>query len=167
MQLGSMHPEMPIGGIAMNSHVEIEIGQKILDELISDVEASIQQFRRTLEGLQERIQAEERQRELLQQKRDALHVRHIEDTSTVADFIAKVLLERGEPMRVPEIVNALVENGVYSDAGSARTNSVLSALTRRDDLFERVSRGQYAIKEQLVRRRPHRMSLRTMELANS
>ena len=151
----------------MDTYCEIEIRQKILDELIADVESSIQQFRRTLEGLQQRIQAEERQRQLLQQKRNALHGGRVEESSSIADFVAKVLLERGEPMRVPEIVNALMENGIFSDTGSTRINSVLSALTRREDLFERVSRGQYVLKEQQVKRRLRGMSSSALELANS
>jgi hypothetical protein len=150
----------------METCCEREIRQRILNEMIIDVEKSIQQFRRTLEGLQVRIETEERQRDLLVQKRNAL-VHMLETEVSIADFVAKVLCERGEPMRVQEIVRALLENGITSSSGEAPVNSVLSAVSRRADLFVRVSRGLYTLRQDNSISRHHNTACRSHAAASS
>jgi hypothetical protein len=131
---------------AMQPQFEKEVRLKVLAELLDEVEAAIRQHRRTLEGLQQRIDLEIRQREMLIQKRNAVATER-DSERTIAEYVAKVLYERGEPMQLREIVKTLEEYGVSSDAENGPLNSVMTALTRRRDLFRRVARGYYALKE--------------------
>jgi hypothetical protein len=145
----------------MTQHFELEIRQQVLDEMIAEVEKSIQQFQRTVEGLQHRIAAERHHREMLERKRNAISRCEAarDESSTIADYVAKVLHEHGEPMRVQEIVRALEQNGIKSGSGDAPLNSVLSAVNRRSDLFERVARGIYALKNMETAGRSYQLAL--------
>lgn len=123
----------------------------VLEELIQEVESSLRQCRRTLEGLQQRIAIEERQKKMLQEKRNALaHATRANepelDFGTTADIVAKVLFERGEPMRVREILQSLADFGLANGDHDRLRNNVISTLTRREDIFDRVSRGIYALR---------------------
>ena len=141
----------------------------VLENMISEVDASIEQLRRTLEGLQQRIRDEERQRELLAEKHSefARAAEPKEESTSIAEFVAKALMENGEPMRVKDIVRTLVENGITSSQGESPVNSVLSALSRRSDLFERVSRGCYVLRSGPTTPIRRRTSARRVVYANA
>lgn len=133
----------------MQADDEQEMRRRIFEELIAEVEAAIRQHERTLEGLRQRIEAEFRRREWLLQKRAELtNDQHRESDRSVADWIVKALLEIDKPMHVREIVKTLESNGIQSKAENGLMNSVMSALSRRSDLFQRVERGHYALREQ-------------------
>lgn len=61
--------------------------------------------------------------------------------------VASVLRMKERPMRVTEIVQRLEELGVRSNSKKGILPNVVSALTRRDDLFEKKARGIYALRD--------------------
>lgn len=63
---------------------------------------------------------------------------------TIAEWAYKCLEEGGKPMRVPEIAKILVERQQVK--GSYATEVIRAAMGRRQDLFERVAFGLYALR---------------------
>lgn len=119
-----------------------------IETLILETSTRRHQLERTLQGIQQKLELELHHLKLLEQKRNELvHARHSSPVFeiSVADYIAKLLQERGIAMRPSEIVAALNDNGVKSSAESGLVSAVLSALSRRKDLFKRVERGLYCL----------------------
>ena len=57
-----------------------------------------------------------------------------------------ILQEAGEPLRTAEIAGALEARG-YGQELSNLQNSVFTSMTRRDDIFVKVDRGVWALRE--------------------
>ena len=140
--------------MALHEQRELALRKQILKEMIGEVERAIHQFRRTQEGLQQRIEMEEHHRQSLVAKLESLAVQNRSDDEalSIADYVAKILYECGGPMHIREIVDALEQCGVTSEAQNGPLNSVMSALSRRSDLFRRIDRGQYALRESVERK---------------
>ena len=131
----------------------IYLKQAAYDEIIAETEASLQQLRRTCEGLKQRIEAEERQLQMFRVKRKM--VAQVSESSReegVAEQIAKLLFERREPMRAAEIMEALDAFVSSAELESKSLNSIVSALNRRSDLFEKVARGVYTLRQPVEER---------------
>ena len=62
------------------------------------------------------------------------------------EAIRALLEEAGGPMRAKDIAQRLLRKGYTSSAKHGLLPSVLSALGRRGDLFENVSRGVYRLR---------------------
>ena len=154
----------------MTTQQEREFGDKILDKWLAEVEAAIHHYERTLEGLQQRLMAELERREWLLTKRAELEIDECQDHRSTANWISKVLLEHGKPMRVSEIVRTLESNDIPCTSENGLMNTVMSALSRRSDKFRRVDRGVYALADDdssKVRAHGTRQTRRKLELVSS
>lgn len=60
----------------------------------------------------------------------------------IKDVLMNVLL----PMRATDITAAIQKQGIRIEGKTEPKRLISSALTRRNDLFERVSRGRYRLK---------------------
>jgi len=123
---------------------------ELLDELICDSEAKLERLRAELE-LEKRYLVDLRSRRatLGARVREATNEPIPELTGAMRplpEAIQAVLQESAGPMRARDIAQRLVRNGYTSKAKHGLLPSVLSALGRRDDLFENVSRGVYRLK---------------------
>jgi hypothetical protein len=58
----------------------------------------------------------------------------------------QILLENGTPMRAPDVVAKMVEAGYPCDNRTRLKNNMFTSMTRRDDLFEKVESGLWALK---------------------
>ena len=63
------------------------------------------------------------------------------------EAIVKVLAEEGCPMHYVEITQRIISRGYYEPRGVTPENSVGMYLRRNPNLFERVSKGVYKLKE--------------------
>jgi hypothetical protein len=154
----------------MPTQNEKELGQKILEKLIEEVESAIRHHERTLEGLKQRLVEQLQRRDWLLLKKAEFAVDNREDDRSIADWVFKLLLERGEPMHVRDIVRELEANGIRSRGENGLMNTVMSALSRRNDLFTRIARGLYALTdEDSGQRRVNRKNRRShkLELVNT
>ncbi len=66
---------------------------------------------------------------------------------SVPDRIALIMRQKRRPMPTAEIIEALAREGVTSSSAKGLLPNVLSALSRRKDLFVRTQRGIYALSE--------------------
>lgn len=133
----------------MSSALEVQVKRQLLTELIQEISNSIKQYERTVEGLRQRIEIEQHRRDYLVQKCSEISENTIaDDDTTIASCIVRVLSAHGTAMHIHEIVRALMENGVSTKSENGPKNSVVSALSRRDDLFYKVQRGRYALRQQ-------------------
>jgi len=67
---------------------------------------------------------------------------------SLAEKAVGVLRDKGKPMRARDITKILEANGERSGGKTSLLALVLSALRRRQDLFERTGRGVYRLKDQ-------------------
>ena len=65
---------------------------------------------------------------------------------SVADEAARALREHGQSMRARDITRVLVKRGVKTNSKRGLLPMVVSTLRRRQDLFVRVERGIYKIR---------------------
>lgn len=63
------------------------------------------------------------------------------------EAIVRVLTEEGGPMHYVEITQRIISKGYYEPRGVTPENSVGMYLRRNSDLFERVGKGVYKLKE--------------------
>jgi len=72
----------------------------------------------------------------------------IKEGSTLAQAAATILLEHGAPMRLSEILDALVARGVHI-GGPSRTGQQANLLNtiKRSPLIQRIAYGKYALTE--------------------
>lgn len=126
-----------------------EAMSEAIEVLITETKARLDQLEKTREGLQQRIELETHHLKLLKEKRNQIAHRNPDNAlieASIPDYIAKLLFEKGEPMRAIEIANALTECGIKTNAENGHISAVLSALSRRTDLFQRIERGLYTLK---------------------
>ena len=144
-----------------SSNPFLDAMSEAIQELIRDTEASLEQLKRTERGLRRKIRLETHHLDLLREKYRKVE-EHRDDPEesgmSIADYIAKVLQESVRPLRVSEIVAVLEENDVPTSSENGHMSSVLSALRRRSDLFERVSRGMYKLRDAKETKRKRRSS---------
>jgi len=69
-------------------------------------------------------------------------------SGSLAHQAAAVLRAAGKPLRARDISNQLERQGVTSKGKTSLLALVISAMRRREDLFKRVRRGVYALKEE-------------------
>lgn len=65
---------------------------------------------------------------------------------SIVPHIKAVLMNALFPMRTKEVVAAIKQQGIHIEGKTEPKRLISSALTRRKDLFERVSRGRYQLK---------------------
>ena len=63
------------------------------------------------------------------------------------EAIVRVLTEEGGPMHYVEITQRIISKGYYEPRGVTPENSVGMYLRRNPNLFERVGKGVYKLKE--------------------
>lgn len=126
---------------------------KAYEELIAEAEANVLQLKRTQDGLQQRIDTEQRLLNLLMEKRKAIaEGAEQEQSRSIADHIVAALYENGGgPMRSMEIVEYLAARGIGGDSPNGPTNSILSALNRPNDRIRKLDRGLYTLAEAALR----------------
>lgn len=116
-----------------------------LGELIREAESKLQELRQRCEEVQLNIDREVHHLEALRYKQNRC-VHEVAESTTnqlsIADWIYQLLLDGDREMQANEIIRELDLLGIAAQAES----SVLSALSRRSDLFERVARGRYRLK---------------------
>lgn len=66
---------------------------------------------------------------------------------SIVPHIKSVLMNANMPMRTTEVTAAIQKQGIHIEGKTEPKRLVSSALTRRNDLFERVSRGRYRLKK--------------------
>ena len=124
---------------------------EVLEEMISDSQ-------RKLEKVRGQLELEERYLEHLKHRRSALvngeRNLAVESASprrrasrSLPEAIKAALQASGRPMRAKDIARQLVQNGYTSKAKHGLLPSVLSALGRRGDLFEKTARGIYRARQ--------------------
>ncbi len=69
------------------------------------------------------------------------------EPGSVTDQIVTLLKERGQTMRAADITRELVDRGATTTAKGGMLPMVLSSLSRRKNLFRKVTRGQYRLAE--------------------
>ena len=69
------------------------------------------------------------------------------EPGSVTDQIVTLLKERGQTMRAADIARELVDRGATTTAKKGMLPMVLSSLSRRRNLFQKVGRGQYRLLE--------------------
>lgn len=65
---------------------------------------------------------------------------------SIVPHIKSVLMNSLLPMRTKEVVAAIQKQGIRIEGKTEPKRLISSALTRRKDLFERVSRGRYRLR---------------------
>ena len=124
---------------------------QLLNEMILDCEAKLKGLHAQLE-LEQRYLADLRARRarlsgIAAPATNAMASRSTGSVQSLPEAVKSVLQETGEPMRAKDIAQQLVRKGYRSSAKHGLLPSVLSALGRRDDLFENVSRGVYRLRQ--------------------
>lgn len=75
------------------------------------------------------------------------HARRFSSVTSIAEAVAAILKESGRPMRSGEIAEIMTAGG-YPAKGDERgfSNTVFSAIRRREDLFEKRGRGLFGLR---------------------
>ncbi len=135
-----------------------EAKRAVFDELIeasqgriADLEDELQFERRYLADLRARragLSKPSRTRKKAATPRPAPSVKGTIEPGSLTEKIVNLLQERGQPMRAAEIRRVLEGRGVATTSKNGLLPMVLSSLSRRKDVFSKVARGEYALKEQ-------------------
>lgn len=76
--------------------------------------------------------------------------------ATMAEHVERVMKDRGHPMTLREVVDQLLVDGVYSDAGKKLYNRVSATLSARKQRFQRVGKGTYQLIQPALLPQAHR-----------
>jgi len=66
--------------------------------------------------------------------------------NSIVPHIRSILLAKGKPMKVAQLYKAIQKQGIPIKGKTEPKRLISSALTRRNDLFQRVGRGLYKLK---------------------
>ena len=125
-----------------------------IQEQIRQVESKIFDLRISLrieEGILKRLKALETPEQPLLPLTDNVPVltnvpQQVTQSGTLVANIKAVLAENGGSMHVKDIYEKLKAMGITTDAKAGLAASIANALFRRDDIFQRVRRGMYRLK---------------------
>lgn len=127
----------------------------VMNDMISDSTAKVEELRnqlameeKYLEDLKVRKQAVAATKPAAQAV-TIINGSHTSPTffgATMPDMVRATMAKGSGTMRAVEIRDTLVRQGVTGKNQKGLLKSVLSALDRREDLFEKVGRGTYKLK---------------------
>ena len=115
---------------------------EILDSMIAESAAKLSALRKDIE-FEERFYTELQKRKRSENKPDQRNGSMPSGTSAMSlpEQIAELLRTEGRSMRARDICAILEQRGVRAGGKRGLLPNVLSALRRRNDLFENASRG--------------------------
>ena len=125
-----------------------------IDDMIAHSRRKLEELEAKAKAVQDESEEEMRLcKRLMEEKDNAAHaVQHLHNGHHesgrgvgVPAKIVQILLEKRLPMRATEIARELGELGVVTQSTKGLLPNVISALTRRKDLFRRIGRGTYEL----------------------
>lgn len=132
--------------------IDKKVRSAVVKELIAESDARLANLQAELEKERMRRESLSALPEVAESKNGAEHVkpakkRRRKGKKTLADSIVQILKEHTDGMRSTDIAKKLLESGESKKVHKELLPNVISALRRKDDLFENVERGVYRLKK--------------------